>query len=167
MQSLEELAPIDQHLEKQHQEKTKVKNINVVEMGKFEMDTWYFLSLEILQRNVESLSVLLSIPSYKYSKTCLPHQLLCSPAQQALRAQKLACVLLRRYYSPYPEPYASCEKLYVCEFTMKYFRKAKSLERHLARLQTRQPPGQSVVYVVWHLVHFQQFCCDCSSMLNP
>ena len=49
---------------------------------------------------------------------------------------------LRRYYSPYPEPYASCEKLYVCEFTMKYFRKAKSLERHLARLQTRQPPGQ-------------------------
>lgn len=47
-----------------------------------------------------------------------------------------------RYYSPYPEPYASCEKLYVCEYTMKYFRKAKSLERHLARLQTRQPPGQ-------------------------
>jgi hypothetical protein len=40
MQSLEELAPLDQHLEKQHQEKTKVKNINVVEMGKFEMDTW-------------------------------------------------------------------------------------------------------------------------------
>ena len=39
-QSLEELAPLDQHLEKQHQEKTKVKNINVVEMGKFEMDTW-------------------------------------------------------------------------------------------------------------------------------
>jgi hypothetical protein len=31
---------------------------------------------------------------------------------------------------------------------MKYFRKAKSLERHLARLQTRQPPGQS-----------QQLCC--------
>jgi histone acetyltransferase MYST1 len=51
-------------------------------------------------------------------------------------------VALCRYYSPYPEPYASCEKLYVCEFTMKYFRKAKSLERHLARLQTRQPPGQ-------------------------
>jgi histone acetyltransferase MYST1 len=40
MQSLEELAPLDQHLEKQHQEKTKVKNINVVEMGKFVMDTW-------------------------------------------------------------------------------------------------------------------------------
>lgn len=49
-----------------------------------------------------------------------------------------------RYYSPYPEPYCGCEKLYVCEYTMKYFRKPKSLERHLAKLQTRQPPGALV-----------------------
>lgn len=32
-----ELPPIDQHLEKEHQEKTKVKNIQCVEMGKFEV----------------------------------------------------------------------------------------------------------------------------------
>ena len=72
-QSVEESAPIDQHLEKEHQEKTKVKNIQVIEMGTFEMDTWY--------------------------------------------------------YSPYPEPYASCEKLYICEFTLKYFRKRSTLVR--------------------------------------
>ncbi len=47
----------------------------------------------------------------------------------------------RRYYSPYPEPYCGCEKLYVCEYTMKYFRKPSSLERHLAKLTARQPPG--------------------------
>ena len=29
VQNVEELAPIDQHLEKEHQEKTKVKNIEV------------------------------------------------------------------------------------------------------------------------------------------
>ena len=29
MQNVEELAPLDQHLEKEHQEKTKVKNIEV------------------------------------------------------------------------------------------------------------------------------------------
>ena len=34
-----ELPPIDQHLEKEHQEKTKVKNIQCVEMGKFEVST--------------------------------------------------------------------------------------------------------------------------------
>jgi hypothetical protein len=52
-----------QHLEKEHQEKTKVKNIQSVELGKHELDTWY--------------------------------------------------------YSPYPEPHASCNKLYICEYTLK------------------------------------------------
>ena len=52
-----------QHLEKEHQEKTKVKNIQSVELGRHEVDTWY--------------------------------------------------------YSPYPEPHASCNKLYLCEYTLK------------------------------------------------
>lgn len=45
------------------------------------------------------------------------------------------------YYSPYPEPYASCTKLYLCEYTLKYFRKKKTLLRHLAKLDIRHPPG--------------------------
>lgn len=40
VQALEELAPIDQHLELQHQAKTKVKNIDVVELGVHEINTW-------------------------------------------------------------------------------------------------------------------------------
>jgi histone acetyltransferase MYST1 len=123
------LAPLDQHLEKQHQEKTKVKNINVVEMGKFEMDTWYVAlpSVPFPSSPLASLSIPAAVQSL----------------EQAPMLTRVGWVIWPRYYSPYPEPYASCEKLYVCEFTMKYFRKAKSLERHLARLQTRQPPGQS------------------------
>ena len=39
LQDMAELPPIDQHLEKEHQEKTKVKNIQCVEMGKFEVST--------------------------------------------------------------------------------------------------------------------------------
>ncbi|XP_024529898.1 putative MYST-like histone acetyltransferase 1 isoform X1 [Selaginella moellendorffii] len=39
---VDELAPIDQTLEKEHEEKTKIKNIQVVELGKYEMDTWYY-----------------------------------------------------------------------------------------------------------------------------
>jgi hypothetical protein len=35
-QSVADLAPMDQDLEKQHQEKTKVKNIQSVEMGRYE-----------------------------------------------------------------------------------------------------------------------------------
>lgn len=39
---VDELAPIDKTLEKEHEEKTKVKNIQVVEMGPYEIDTWYY-----------------------------------------------------------------------------------------------------------------------------
>ncbi|KAJ9522751.1 hypothetical protein QJQ45_019840 [Haematococcus lacustris] len=66
----------------------KVKNINVIELGRWEMDTWY--------------------------------------------------------HSPYPEPYASQDKLYVCEFSLKYFRKKKTLIRHLAKLDIRHPPGDEI-----------------------
>ncbi|KAJ1494789.1 acyl-CoA N-acyltransferase [Baffinella frigidus] len=55
-------------LEHEREQATKVKNIQTVELGEFEMDTWYF--------------------------------------------------------SPYPEEYSKCSKLFVCEFCLKYFRKS-------------------------------------------
>jgi histone acetyltransferase MYST1 len=61
-------------LEKEHEEITKVKNIQTIEIGKFEVDTWYF--------------------------------------------------------SPYPEEFANCQKLYMCEFCLKYMKKRKTLQRH-------------------------------------
>jgi len=65
--------PDDDHqmsaLEKEHEEITKVKNIDVIEFGRYEIDTWYF--------------------------------------------------------SPYPEEFAKCRKLYVCEFCLKYMKKKR------------------------------------------
>lgn len=87
-QDVSDLAPMDQHLEKEHQEKTKVKNIQIIELGRFEIDTWY--------------------------------------------------------YSPYPEPFASQQKLFLCEFCLKYFRKRKTLLRHLARCDPLHPPGDEI-----------------------
>ncbi|KAL3139632.1 hypothetical protein ABBQ38_003948 [Trebouxia sp. C0009 RCD-2024] len=86
--NVEELAPLDQHLEKEHQEKTKVKNIEVVELGRYDIDTWY--------------------------------------------------------YSPYPEPFGNEKKLYICEYTLKYFKKKKTLIRHLAKTPLRHPPGDEI-----------------------
>lgn len=48
------------------------------------------------------------------------------------------------YYSPYPEPYASQHKLFICEYSLKYFRKKRTLLRHLAKLETRHPPGDEI-----------------------
>lgn len=64
-------------LEKEHEEITKVKNVSVIELGRWEIDTWYF--------------------------------------------------------SPYPEEFAHCQKLYICEFCLKYMKKKKTLNRHKVR----------------------------------
>lgn len=48
------------------------------------------------------------------------------------------------YYSPFPEPYASSHKLYICEYSLKYFRKKATLLRHLAKLKERHPPGDEI-----------------------
>ena len=38
----EDLPPIDQALERAHEEKTKVKNVHSIELGRHDMDTWYY-----------------------------------------------------------------------------------------------------------------------------
>ena len=39
------------------------------------------------------------------------------------------------YYSPYPEEYTKTGKLFICEFCLKYFRKKKTLTRHLVSIE--------------------------------
>ncbi|KDD77089.1 MOZ/SAS family protein [Helicosporidium sp. ATCC 50920] len=85
---VEALPPAEQHAEREHQEKTRVKNVQRIELGAWELDAWY--------------------------------------------------------YSPYPEPYASCEQLFICEYTLKYFRKRRTLLRHLAKCSTFHPPGDEI-----------------------
>jgi histone acetyltransferase MYST1 len=49
------------------------------------------------------------------------------------------------YYSPYPDPFgAMVETLYICEFTFKYMRKKKTLQKHLSSLKLRRPPGRQI-----------------------
>ena len=48
------------------------------------------------------------------------------------------------YYSPYPEPYASLERLHLCEFCLKYFGKRSTLARHAAKCDLRHPPGDEI-----------------------
>jgi histone acetyltransferase MYST1 len=80
--------PTTAALEHEREEATKVKNIQSVEFGIYEMDTWY--------------------------------------------------------YSPFPEEYSTTPKLYMCEFCLKYMRKAKTLERHKAKCDRRHPAGDEI-----------------------
>jgi len=74
--------------EKEHEEITKVKNINTIELGKYEVDTWYF--------------------------------------------------------SPYPEEFAKCSKLYLCEFCLKYMKTKRTLQRHKLKCDLHHPPGNEI-----------------------
>jgi histone acetyltransferase MYST1 len=82
------IDPAQALLEREHEEITKVKNIQCVELGKYEMETWYF--------------------------------------------------------SPYPDDYSKLDKLYICEFCLKYMRKGSSLERHKQQCTLRHPPGDEI-----------------------
>ena len=44
-------------LEKEHEEVTKVKNINVIEFGKYEIDVWYFSPYPEEYSNVHKLYI--------------------------------------------------------------------------------------------------------------
>ena len=79
--------PAMRQLEKEHEESTKVKNISRIQLGRYEIDCWYF--------------------------------------------------------SPYPDGYAQ-ETLYLCESTLKYFRKRKTLAAHKGTLKSKTPPGKRI-----------------------
>ncbi|KAI9312704.1 acyl-CoA N-acyltransferase [Dichotomocladium elegans] len=69
-------------------EVARIKNLNKIQMGKHEVETWYF--------------------------------------------------------SPYPQEYAYCDVLYICEFCLCYYASHKQLERHRSRCQLFHPPGNEI-----------------------
>jgi len=75
-------------LHKGHEEFTKVKNINSIELGKYEIETWYF--------------------------------------------------------SPFPEKYCGCEKLFMCDYCLKYMKKKKTLLSHRQKCLKSHPPGTEI-----------------------
>merc|ERR1719402_1022644 len=83
-----EMDPTTAALEKEHEALTKVKYIDRVQIGKFEIDTWYF--------------------------------------------------------SPYPEDYGKCPKLWICEFCLKYMRLEKTYRYHQGECKIRQPAGKDI-----------------------
>jgi len=83
-----EMDPTTAALEKEHEALTKVKYIDRVQIGRFEIDTWYF--------------------------------------------------------SPYPEDYGKCPKLWLCEFCLKYMRLEKTYRYHQGECSIRQPAGKDI-----------------------
>ena len=87
------LDPATAALEREHEEITKVKNVPRIELGKWEIDAWY--------------------------------------------------------YSPYPDEFSGenlrdRDKLYLCEYCLRYMKQARTLERHKRKCDLRHPPGDEI-----------------------
>jgi len=76
----------------EHEQVTKVKNVNTIILGRAQMDTWYF--------------------------------------------------------SPYPKELfmngSSLDKMYLCEFCLKFFARKVELERHMKKCRLKHPPGNEI-----------------------
>jgi histone acetyltransferase MYST1 len=83
-----EMDPATAALEKEHEALTKVKYIDKVQIGRFEIDTWYF--------------------------------------------------------SPYPEDYGKCPKLWICEYCLKYMKLEKTYRFHQGECRVRTPSGKEI-----------------------
>ena len=46
-----------------------------------------------------------------------------------------------RYYSPYPEDFGECDRLYVCPYSLKYFKRRSAYLRQLSAAAQQSPPG--------------------------
>jgi len=92
-----EMDPTTAALEKEHEALTKVKYIDRIQIGRFEIDTWYF--------------------------------------------------------SPYPEDYGKCPKLWICEFCLKYMRLEKTYRYHQGECAIRQPAGKEIYRKAAHSIY--------------
>eukprot|EP01043_Picozoa_sp_COSAG02_P013218 COSAG02_NODE_525_length_20713_cov_5.808286_10_plen_427_part_00 len=80
-------SSIQAQMEKEHFENTKVKNVRCIQLGRYEVDTWYF--------------------------------------------------------SPYPDGYSQ-DKLYICEYCLKYYKKPRTLSRCCQTPESHHPPGTEI-----------------------
>ena len=48
------------------------------------------------------------------------------------------------YFSPFPEEFKVCSKLYVCEFCLTFLKRKEQLQRHLRKCELRHPPGDEI-----------------------
>merc|ERR1719426_486865 len=84
----DEHAGLDEESIKEHHEATRMKNIERIVLGKYDMSSWYF--------------------------------------------------------SPFPEEFRNCKKLWCCEWCLKFFRNPDSLARHNRKCNSMHPPGDEI-----------------------
>eukprot|EP01036_Dinobryon_divergens_P022507 gene22507-30768_t len=70
--------------------------------------------------------------------------------EEVTKVKNIPCIVLGKYeietwyFSPYPDEYAGEEKMYLCEYCLKYMKKYKTLQSHAMKCLNRGPPGVQI-----------------------
>ena len=127
-------------LEKEHESHAPaVKNFETLELGRFEMDCWYYSPFPESFWNAETKS----LGDKEGSPSSAPPRDEDSAEKEKASSDKNAEGHKRkrrdrRYSSDTPA------KLYACEFCLKYMRKKKNLTKHKASCPLKHPPGDEI-----------------------
>jgi histone acetyltransferase MYST1 len=66
------------------------------------------------------------------------------------------------YFSPYPDEYGKQNKLWVCEFCLKYMKMERSFRYHQSQCTWRHPPGKEIYRKASISVYeVSKICCCC------
>ena len=116
---LDEHEGLDEASLREHEEVTKIKNVGFLQLGRHQMETWYFSPLpkELIQGHNNSGS-----SSNSNAATMTPGGIQNAPTNAFL------------------------EVLYVCEFTFRLFARKEELQRFQRRIEPadRHPPGNEI-----------------------
>ena len=65
-------------------------------------------------------------------------------AARRLSSHAHAALPPRRYYSPFPKEYDTCDTLYFCDFDLHFVKRRNALARYMKRCELVHPPGDEI-----------------------
>lgn len=68
----------------------------------------------------------------------------CTKVRNILNIELGPHVIDTWYFSPFPEEVSGCNKIYMCEFTLRFFKRKSQLRRHMRKVKSRHPPGDEI-----------------------
>ena len=132
-QELDEHEGLDEASLREHEEVTKVKNVQSIELGRYKMDTWYFSPIPTTSATSNS-----AFPTPSSSKTSM------TTAAATTSSNAMTSII------------KMVDCLYVCEFTFAFFVQRNQLVRYQSKIpcSEKHPPGNEI-YRNKHLSMFE------------
>lgn len=135
---------------REHEEFTKVKNIERIELGRYEMETWYFSPFPDEVKDCKVRAIIPTTPqgcaqNTQWHQIQQPQSFVVpEPPRNKARVQRCSMHDVGWLRPAATERVPCMQKLYICEFTLAFFPQREQLLRHIDKSKRRCPPGTEI-----------------------